>query len=240
MKVMFWNTQRLGKGSQGKPTMVGSVIAHAIDDLKVDICLFCEITSDITIDDVTVTKQLAVTKRDRSKSSAQLGYGCVISDGSQGDLIEFQIPGYREVIGHNISYRGGDAFTKQSKRKVAECGEVGSIPLFMYHANASYKSTKLVQWIVNALDESYTRFLLVGDFNCSPQALGNAIGIDHIKIAEGGATHNVKSDGGPLTTLDYAVGKGINPTVSVLNKTEFFEQAGLSEMPDHLPIIVEF
>lgn len=238
MKIMFWNTQRLGGGSTGKSTMITSVVSHAMYDLGVEVCLFCEVTSEIKLDDITLTKQLAVTKRNRRASSAQLGYGCISSSGSDSELVACEIPTYGEVFADPIGYRGGNAFSGQSKRKVAGCGKIGATPLFMYHANSSYKSTELVRWVVAALEEQNDEFLLVGDFNCSPEALHGALDWGQFHIASGGPTHNAKGDGGPKTTLDFAVGKGVVPTVEVLNKTSFFKDAGLLEMPDHLPIIV--
>lgn len=218
--------------------MVEAVVAHAIRNEGVDICLFCEITSDLMLSDITLSKQIAVTKRDRKKNSAQLGYGGIMADLSEPELTAFTVDRYTDLFEGNLTYRGGQDFLKQSKRKVAGIGQIGGNPLFMYHANSSYKSPALVRWVVGALDEAHDRFLLVGDFNCSPDDLRHHVDWGDFRIADGGPTHNAKNVGGPTTTLDYAVAKGLNPAVTVLNDVDFFREAGLTEMPDHLPIIV--
>lgn len=238
MKVMFWNTQRLGGGSAEKKTMIEAVVAHAIRNEGVDLSLFCELTSDLNLGDVTLSKQMAVAKRNKRQANAQLGYGCITADSAESDIEMVEIPRYTELFENGISYRGGNDFMAQSKRKVAGVGQVGTTPIFMYHANSSYKSTELVRWVVAGLDESHSKFLLVGDFNCSPGDLKGALNWGSFNVADGGATHNAKNAGGPQTTLDFAVGKGVIPTVKVMNHVDFFKNAGLADMPDHLPILV--
>ena len=137
-----------------------------------------------------------------------------------------------------LTYRGGQNFMQQSKRKVASIGQIGGNPLFMYHANSSYKSSALVRWVVAALDDAHDKFLLVGDFNCSPGELRDQLDWGTFRVVDGGPTHNAKITTGPTTTLDFAIAKGLNPTVSVLNASNFFNEAGLP-IPDHLPILVE-
>lgn len=219
--------------------MVEAVVAHAIRNRGVDICLFCEITSNLTLSDVTLSKQVAVTKRDRRQNSAQLGYSGIMADHSEADLTSFEVDRYTDLFDGRLTYRGGQDFMKQSKRKVASIGQIGGNPLFMYHANSSYKSSAMVRWVVASLDDAHATFLLVGDFNCSPGELRNQIDWGTFNIADGGPTHNAKTVGGPTTTLDYAVAKGLTPTVTVVNDVDFFREAGLTEMPDHLPIVVD-
>lgn len=238
MKVLFWNTQRLGGGSpDDKQQALLEAVLNLKEGMEVDICLFCEITSDVEA--FALAKQVAVVRRDVRRNAAQLGYGCLDCDLSHRDLRIAEIPHYNDVFDEPIGYRGGGRFDAQSKRRVAFAGRVGNVPLYVYHANASYKSVELVRWIACALDERHKRFLLVGDFNCAPASLREALSDKlHLLVKDGGCTHIPSGARTAKSVLDYAVAKGCSITVEVLPADKIVRGTGWKRPPDHLPILV--
>lgn len=238
MKVLFWNTQRLGGGSpDDKQQAIREAVLKIKEDMEVDICLLCEITSDVEA--FALVKQVAVAKRDVRRNAAQLGYGCLDRDFGHQDLRIAEIPHYNDVFDEPIGYRGGGRFEVQSKRRVASAGRIGNVPLYVYHANASSKSVELVKWVACALDERHRRFLLVGDFNCSPADLREALSDRlHLLVRDGGCTHIPSGARTAKSVLDYAVAKGCPITVEVPPANQIVRAIGWKRPPDHLPIVV--
>lgn len=246
MRILFWNTQRLGDGTSGdKAVLAEGVLAAAFND-GADLAVLCEVTSSTTLGDAEIDKTLMVARRGR-KQQSQLGYATLTPEYSQVDCSSFQPPPFEEVFRFSAYRKGGSAFVKHTKRHVACLESVGDVDVYVYHANASAKAAYLVAWVLEALRQIGRRFVLFGDLNCEPADLVGYIQYNHthgtnvgsqndFTIAFGAATHNAKK--GATKVYDYAIGGNKTAvTVTAMNTSGVMSQDAMS---DHLPIFVAF
>lgn len=243
MRLLFWNTQRLGSGSsQLKYALTEGVLALAFREYNVDMAVLCEVTSGLTIGPSDIDKQVVVAKRTKKKTQSQLGYGGISSDLSQVDMTRAAIDDYVIVTASGRQLKGGTKFDKQSKRDVAYLGQDGNIGphLYMYHANASGKAAPMTTWVAKSCyEESDGGFLLVGDFNCSPALLQATM--DKNDVRGPGIfwdrtlnTHNAKHDD-MVNIYDYAICSGFHCEVRAIDTRGIIPKESMS---DHLPILI--
>jgi hypothetical protein len=250
---MFWNAQRLGGGTpELRNAILEGVIASAFYDDDAEAALLCEVTSDVTLSDAQLDKQVVVARRTRRGSKAQLGYAGIESDLAQMEMERVEVSNYADVFGGPVPKKGGSVFARQSKRFVALAGTFSGVNLYVYHANASHRAAFLVAWVAEDLrQQDAGSFVLVGDLNCEPAALTLALqqqGADpaDFNIRNGGTTHNAKS--GLTRIYDYAIsGAGVNGlAVAVKDIRAHLPLDPLTSLPDnrlssdHLPILLDF
>ena len=255
MRLLFWNVQRLGGGSpELKKALIEGVMAEVFK-LDVEWVLLCEMTSDTEFGDVPIQKQLAVGKQTARKSTAQLGYSWIRNDLTVGDL-QVQMIDPMQVYapsGENVRLcKGGSYFHKLSKRNVVYVGQdqapVG-VNIFMYHANSSYKSPRLVTQVVSTcvydtIGTGDLGFLLVGDLNCEPDTLLPWLDVNlepevraTVDVTWGGPTHNARD--GATSVLDYCVhSRHLTCEVKTVPLDGVMQNVGRKNFPDHLPILV--
>ncbi len=249
MKFLFWNVQRLGSGTAvSKEAIIEQVLAEAIQLHNVDLAFLCEVTSTMTVGGVGINKQISVFKRGARATAAQLGYASIDSDLNEVVLQKFEIPQFHETFGFSAPRKGGNEFTKQSKRFVAFGGQYEGINVYIYHANASAKGAFLVAWVIEALrQEDDGEFVLMGDLNSQPTAVRTQLDLldidrDLFEFGHDGPTHNAKT--GLTKTYDYAIGGfGLVPVVTKLEITTaiaHYSTNPAADMSDHLPIVVEY
>ncbi|MCX2836365.1 hypothetical protein [Microbulbifer thermotolerans] len=243
MRLLFWNTQRLGKGSpELKYIYTEGVLAEGFSNLGVDIAVLCEVTSGLTIGPSALDKQVVVAKRTRKRTQAQLGYAGLASDLTQIQMTPAPIRNYSIATSTGWLLKGGTKFDNQSKRRVAYLGQDRGVGphLFMYHANASGKAAALTSWVAKSCNEETAgRFLLVGDFNCSPIQLEATMRINNITGPgifwdKNLKTHNAKHHD-MVNVYDYAICSGFYCEVKAIDTRGFIPREVMS---DHLPILV--
>ncbi|HEU0077719.1 MAG TPA: hypothetical protein VFQ76_08745 [Longimicrobiaceae bacterium] len=253
MRILFWNVQRLGGGTgELRSAILEGVIASAFYDDNAEAAVLCEVTSGTTLSNATIDKQITVAKRTTKGSKAQLGYAAIESDLSTMEMEQVLVSDYSDVFGTPVPKKGGNMFDKQSKRFVAFAGTVGGTNLYVYHANASARAPFLVAWVAEDLrQQDGGNFVLVGDLNCDPAAVVNALTSQganpaHFHVRNGGNTHNAKK--GVSKIYDYAI-CGVannNLAVTVKNIRPHLPVNQLTNLPDdslssdHLPILVDF
>ncbi len=249
MKFLFWNVQRLGSSTPGsKERIIEQVLAEAITLHHVELAFLCEVTSSMTVGGVGINKQVHVIKRGTHAQAAQLGYASIDADLNEVALEQYEMPKFKDTFGFAAPRKGGNEFTRQSKRFVAFAGEHDGANLYVYHANASAKGAFLVAWVIEALrQEDDGDFLLVGDLNSEPAAVQtqlDQLGVDRslFEFGDNGHTHNAKT--GLTKTYDYAIGGfGNVPVVTKLDISGaigHYSQNPAADMSDHLPIVVEY
>lgn len=253
-KFIFWNTQRLGAGSgTEKGIVLESVLAQIFHDHDADAAFLCEVTSDTVLGDATFSKSIHYKKK------GSLGYsGISAPDYDAVALERFPVPKFNEVFATTSHRKGGNEFTRQSKRMVVAAGNWGGVPIYLYHANASYRAAFVVSWVAAALHaEEEGDFLLVGDLNCEPSQFKSEIDVCAREIdpqfhkqfyrCYGGDTHNART--GLSKTYDWAIAGGeVDPGVEVtaIDLTASLRALNLipkngnpsSVLSDHLPILV--
>ena len=250
MKLLFWNVQRLGRSTPNlRGGVVEGVVAHAFQDHHVDLVVLCEMSGSTHLGDVAVNKQLNVIRRGATRGAAQLGYAAISDDLNEVAIQRFELPSFSDTFGRPIHRKGGNAFTRHTKRFVGHLGDFAGVNVYVYHANASAKGAFLVAWVAAALDlEDDGDFLLVGDLNSTPQAVRTQmqfVGLDPDTFEFGWdqPTHNAHKP--PATKVyDWAIGGfSIVPGVTTLDIGGFVQGAfgadAPANMPDHLPIVVE-
>jgi hypothetical protein len=249
MKFVFWNVQRLGSATpQARGEIMEAVLADAFEFHGAEYAILCEVSGSASLGVANVNKQVQVFRRGANARAAQLGYACIDAELNEVVLEQFKMPTFTDVFGNPTHRKGGNDFTRQSKRFVAHAGTYdGDVELYVYHANASAKGAFLVAWVAEALRlEDNGNFLLVGDLNSEPGAVRTQMQLlgtdpDEFEFGEDGPTHNAKT--GLNKTYDYAIGgMGIVPVVTRLDITgtiAHFTDDPNANMSDHLPIVVE-
>lgn len=248
MKFLFWNVQRLGSATPKKRgEMMEGVLAEAFHFHHADYALLCEVSGSTSLGGVSISKQVAVFKRGTHARAAQLGYASIDSDLNEVTLERFPLPKFTDVFGRPTWRKGGNEFTKHSKRVVAHAGNFNGVNVYVYHANASSKAPFLVAWVAEALRlEDDEDFLLIGDLNCEPPAVRTQLQLlgcdpDIFEFGDDGPTYNAKT--GLTKTYDYAIGGlGVPSVVTKLDISRtiaHFTDTPAEDMSDHLPIIVE-
>lgn len=205
----FWNTYRLGGGSgEAKRIIIEGVLAQIFDSHQAEFAILCEVTGDVQLGDAPVSRQLYTA----SRRHGQLAYSAFDDDLSAHDLERADINDFIDVFGQAPHKKGGGKFSRQSKRPVAYAGQAGGTNVFVYHANASAKSSFLVAWVAESLNQDYQgNFIIAGDLNCSPLQFATSIDLctstpnyhAHFSAPNGGHTHNAKS--GLVSTYDWAI-----------------------------------
>jgi len=248
MKFLFWNVQRLGSATPEKRgEIMQGVVAEAFRVHNVDYALLCEVSGSTNLDGVSFRKQVSVVKRGTHARAAQLGYASIDSDLNEVTLEKYPLPKFTKVFDQPSPRKGGNEFTKHSKRCVAYVLNVHGVNVYVYHANASSKAPFLVAWVAEALRlEDDEDFLLIGDFNCEPPEVRTQLELlkrdpDAFEFGEDGPTHNAKT--GLTKTYDYAIGgRRVPSAVTKLDISKTiaqFTNTPAKDMSDHLPIIVE-
>ena len=245
----FWNTYRLGGGSgEAKRIIIEGVLAQIFDSHQAEFAILCEVTGDVQLGDAPVSRQLYTA----SRRHGQLAYSAFDDDLSAHDLERADVNDFIDVFGQAPHKKGGGKFSRQSKRPVAYAGQAGGTNVFVYHANASAKSSFLVAWVAESLNQDYQgNFIIAGDLNCSPLQFATLIDLctstpnyhAHFSAPNGGHTHNAKS--GLVSTYDWAIVGANGPkavNVAAIDFTGIIKQMGFTENPlsDHLPIVVSW
>ncbi|MFC0154120.1 hypothetical protein ACFFJ4_10990 [Xanthomonas dyei] len=247
MKILFWNTLRLGSGTTGeKAVLAEGVIAEAFNE-GAEFAVLCEVTSDTTLGDASIDKALVMARRGKKKQSSQLGYAALDNEFTAAACVAYQPPPFADVFGFSAYRKGGNAFANHSKRYVARLEGGGDVDCYVYHANASTKAAYLVAWIVEALRQTKRRFILFGDLNCEPAVLidyirynhqhGNDVGApEDFIVAFSGPTHNARN--GATKVYDYAI--AANKTAVTVDSMNIAGVMSRAAMSDHLPIYITF
>ncbi|MEY3212757.1 MAG: hypothetical protein RIT28_3238 [Pseudomonadota bacterium] len=223
MKICFWNTQRnfgLSQTSLSWP--------------RADYQIACEVLGEDT---------LKVSKQNRRRHMAQLGYR-VVKPIHNVYLEEVELDNFNTLTGDKIWLSGGNFFKKQSKRQVAQVYATYPARLneniFVYHCNSSPRAPSLMTWVIAQLVTDYYDFILLGDFNCEPDALMSHLSylfktcsnedlqgdLAGVRVIWSGYTHNAKY--GATSTLDYIVTKNRAYELRVDTSTQD---------ADHFPIV---
>lgn len=247
MNILFWNTYRLGAGSDAvKKSTIETVVRRLRSDYCVQQVVCCEITSDFDFChsfsstrsiDIPVDKQAFRHVQRRTARAAQLGYAAFSTEGHARswcsmDIDNHAIGSYGATFGHAPAFAGGGIFTNHSRRLVGKVDSRFPIPIYVYHANASDKSEDLVPWVLNDLVEnSPGGFILTGDFNCEPWNLTDIPAGVH--WGTGGPTHNAFH--GLYSTYDYAFFYHCQGEVMAF---DYRAQYGIDYVSDHLPILI--
>ena len=225
MKICFWNTQRNPGLSQYNMAWPGANYQIA-----------CEVLGNAT---------LWVPKQNPRKDMAQLGY-CVVIPFSNVSVEEVVIDNFNTLTGYQFWLKGGNSFKNQSKRQVAQVYAIYPARLdeniFVYHCNSSSRAPSLMAWVIAQLVTDYNDFILLGDFNCEPDALMSHLSylyktcpnddlqgdLAGVRVIWSGPTHNAKANGGATRTLDYIVTKNREYELRVDTSTQD---------ADHYPIV---
>ncbi|MEM6663822.1 MAG: endonuclease/exonuclease/phosphatase family protein, partial [Pseudomonadota bacterium] len=195
---------------------------------------------------------VTVRRRAKSTRTAQLGYGAFNNQtGQEIPLLNTPVANYSDLTGNDIGYRGGNAFTGQSKRLVASVGVVNGTNLYIYHANSSYKAATMVHWVAANQSDLHGpgNFIVFGDFNCEPGDVDRNLP-PNTRSYHGGPTHNVHKT--LDRTYDWAIGN-VPLDVRAIDVTSWYSQGccgclGLFgvkrynkwDLPDHLPIVISW
>lgn len=246
--IAFWNLYRLG-GSSGeeKKFIIEGVLAEIFKQYNVECAFLCEVTGDVQLGQAQVGKQLYAA----TNKHGQLAYSAFNDDMTAHNLEKAEIDDFVTVFGNAPYKKGGSNFNKQSKRPVAKGGNFGGVDVYVYHANASAKSSFLVSWVAESVrQDTGGNFVLLGDLNCEPSAFDTAIQCctgnnqyhTNFQRRSGGNTHNAKT--GLAKTYDWAVaGNNVGPvTVTPINYGAAIQNMGFATDPrsDHLPIVVSW
>ena len=250
----FWNLYRLGAGSHvNKKTIVEAVLAQIFKEYEPECAFLCEVTSEVNLGDAYVGGLLCRATR----TKGQLSYaGINVEDLEARDLVSAEIGDFQDVFGRPQFRKGGSNFSKQSKRPVAYGGQVGDVPVYIYHANASRKASFLTAWVAESLDIAHDeKFVLAGDLNCQPEEFQNMMDYcldiahtrtggywqQHFNCCHDGYTHNANDQ---LTRIyDWAITgkKVLGIKVTAINYNNEFNQMGMTgATSDHLPIVVSW
>jgi endonuclease/exonuclease/phosphatase family metal-dependent hydrolase len=223
MKICFWNTQRNPALNQYNMAWPGANFQIA-----------CEVLGEDT---------LKVSKRNRRKHMAQLGYR-VVTPTNYVYLEEVEIDNFKTLTGYAFWLKGGNSFKKQSKRQVAQVYAVSPARLdeniFIYHCNSSDRAPSLMPWVIAQLVTENNNFILLGDFNCEPDDLMANLSylyttcsndnlrddLEGVRVIWAGHTHNAKH--GATSTLDYIVTK---------NRAYELRVDSSTQDADHYPIV---
>lgn len=247
-EFVFWNTYRLGGGSgSNKKIIIEGVLAQLFHDHpNIEFAALCEVTSDVQLGDAPVGKNLY---RATKKGKGQLAYDAFDTDLNSLDLENADIDDFQDVFGSKSYKKGGQKFSKHSKRPIAYVGQYGGRHVYIYHANASAKSSFVVSWAAESIrQDAANAFVLAGDLNCEPPAFNSAIDLAtgapgyhaNFTTPNNGNTHNAKT--GLTKTYDWAVAGSAGGAVGV-TKFDFsgvINTMGFQDDPrsDHLPIVV--
>jgi len=232
--VAFWNVQRLGAGSdKGRVAAFERTLQYF---WEAEALILCEVTGDRQLTGVQLIKM----------GSNALGYSMLPTQPTQSQFVtqnqSLGVGKFNELFGFPIWLKGGNTFDRQSKRPVYNVATYGGLEIYVYHANASSRASAVMTWAIGALCAAPGNFLLVGDFNCTPDDLNRdlkyaldqqttGISMDGLKLDWGGPTYP-SSD--TLWTYDYAAARGIQIKVKTVRLPE------PERFSDHLPIIVRF
>lgn len=225
-RVVFWNTQRLGRDTdEARREAIGAVLA----DLQGDFTLVCELTTACAFPP-------AQNLNYREENAAQLCYGAWTREGYEVELTRmtpYVTTEYREA-----ALKGGGRFENLASRALAYVGLARDVHVFVFHAPASGNARKAVCHAACWLDEEYGRsgqkWLLVGDFNITPEELAATqvgIDLDDFIHPTGIDTHVARN--GTWRQLDYALS---NVDLEI-EPVAYHLWQGLS---DHAPIVIEF
>jgi len=244
---VFWNTYRLGAGSSDNKLMImEAVLAQIFDGSNAEFAALCEVTGDVNLGSAQVGKNLY----QRTRRHGQLAYSAFDSDLNNLELEAADVDDFVDVFGGLPYKKGGGKFSKQSKRPVAYLGEYANVHVYIYHANATKKSSFLVAWVAEWLRQNHgAKFVLAGDLNCEPVEFNTAMDLctkdhnhkNHFATPSGGQTHNAKS--GLTKTYDWAVtGAGLGATVMPFDFSKVIAEMKFKDDPksDHLPILVSW
>ncbi|MCC4603526.1 hypothetical protein [Xanthomonas campestris] len=125
MKILFWNTLRLGSGTTGdKAVLAEGVLAEAFN-VGAEFAVLCEVTSKATLGDALIDKALVMARRGKKKQSSQLGYAAVDNELSAAAGSAYEPPSFHDVFGFSAYKKGGCSFAKHTKRHVARLDDVG-------------------------------------------------------------------------------------------------------------------
>lgn len=220
MKILFWNTQRLG-GKSDKDRI--SVLHGLVDGEKADVNLYCELTQQCDAPS-------PINLNYRTKNKYQLCYG---ARNAKGDM-PITIANIEITDDYALAkYKGGKAFKKITSRCVGSVGTQGDVEVFFFHAPASHNAIKAVSFAACSLNKRFgdEPWMLIGDLNVEPDELAKAkVGIDLSGLIKrsGRATHSKGKE------LDYAL---TNITALTVKRVDVvLETAG----SDHYPIVAEY
>ncbi|MGJ4788451.1 hypothetical protein [Leptospira koniambonensis] len=226
MKLMFWNTQRLGQSTDDASV---KLIQDTIAKYKPDLHILCELTTSAT----AFTPQNLNYRRPNDFQLCYSYYDARV--GKSINLIKIvpeSTDDYKEAL-----FKGGNDFTRIADRALAYAGRVGGVHLYALHAPASGNALKAASFVACHLNESHQEdpWILIGDLNVTPDTLKESkVGIDlNSLILDPGIPTHIKGK-----TLDYALSnidirkdkdkRSIQIGVGDLNK----------DASDHAPIIL--
>ena len=250
----FWNTYRLGSGSDDNKNLLYEGIVAQIIDAAHDFqfMALCEVTGELQLGVATVEKTLVRA----TGTKGQLAYSGINEDMSSSEIEVQDIGNFMDTFGIPSWKKGGNAFTRISKRPVARFNDGYGTPIFIYHANASAKSSFVVTWVAASLAQEYNDdLILAGDLNCEPLAFlnecqqfdrqmrlaGSGTAFPVFGYFYGTPTHNAKY--GATSTYDWAItGSNTAPvTVTVMDYTQAIQEMNWNaNASDHLPILITY
>lgn len=198
--ISFWNTRRLGRHTDLARAAALTTIS-AQRHPQADLNLYCELT---TLCLIPQAQNLTYRRPNRW----QLCYGARDNNGLDVPLTRY-LPG--AGAGYvNTGFAGGNYFVALANRAVAYAGNYGGVDVFLFHAPAqAFAATRAMAFVASSLDAqmTYPHWLLIGDFNVTPFALGPTnIGF---QVAQLIRNQNVDTYYNPQTgigsELDYAL-----------------------------------
>ncbi|MGJ4748000.1 hypothetical protein ACQV5M_16700 [Leptospira sp. SA-E8] len=231
-RLLFWNVQRLGAGTDN---VVRNGLIEIARRYRSDFNIFCELTPQCPY-------PKAINYAHVRNKDDQLCFGFMGSDLSdQAGLAEEYVPVITDEF-RDAHFKGGANFRAFSSRGVVRLKNFGGLDVLAFHAPGG-NGLKAVSYVIASLNETYGRkpWLLVGDLNVEPKVLKESkISLqiaDWIKPPDD-ITYRNKGSNGFWTgkEYDYAVANIAAPvTVTVTPDTRAMEK-----LSDHLPIIVEW
>ncbi len=220
-KILFWNTQRYGKGTH--PLIRDALLANGVA-LGAHLGIFCELTT--TAEDVLDPQNQSYRKANRF----QLCYGLYNYVTKKNLKLEKVVPActdeYREA-----GYKGGNDFKRLADRALVSAGKWDGVSLYAIHAPASNNAVKVMSFIACHLNEFHgaNPWVLIGDFNVTPEDLEKskvAIDLSELMLIPPKGTH-LKGK-----ILDYVLTNKDNIVIGVADLKK--------DLSDHAPIWVEW
>lgn len=179
--LMFWNTQRLSRGSQ-KARSLG--IAGVVNRQNADLAIFCELTQQAKL-------PRPVNYTYRRRNARQLCYG--FKKRGRGRVVTKPYTPVAADWYKQAGYKGGNDFTHLTSRAPGVT-MVGETTVYFFHAPASNNAVKCTAFLTCALNEQHRDkpWVLIGDLNVEPDKLRRdlqAAGLDGLVIEPDRATH---------------------------------------------------
>lgn len=215
MRILFWNVQRLGAGTDDARR---TILGQALYAIAPDVVLLCELTT------ASETPQAQnITYRDHNP--AQLCYGAFDANG-QTILLTRILPA--AGAGYAGLYYGGNNFANLVDRALAYVGNLGGTQVYVFHAPAYQNgAARAMTFLAYALHEAFgiTPWLVIGDFNVEPHNLPT---FAQQFVVYGGATYI----GGMPKAYDYVL------TNRAIHNFQIHVPGGPGS--DHLPISIVY